>query len=375
MSSALDVEAIAKTLNTATSFTAIFGALPKGDHKVQRSSVRKQFAYLAQMVHPDHVHDAPHIAEKAFDHLRSLYDAAEEAVIAGTYGKPFAAGLKPGAKAIDDFFELTSKAGIYRCNNTSLKAGDFSVLYRAQIDTREVLVKIATEPTANALMETEAARLKQFRANDAMKGIHRFLPELIDTFIIPGPDKRQFRANVTSYNPGMRSLTDIKAAFSGGLVPQHAAWIVRRVMAQACAANMTKLIHAAIVPDHVLVDPIKHEPCHIGWLHATERTRLTMILDRWKDWYPPEIFAKKVPTHQTDIYMAGMTCIWLFSGNTGTKSLPSSIPKPISDIILSCVREEPKNRPPDALKVLNDLTTAIRTAWGRSYQPLMMPMV
>lgn len=374
MSSALDVEAIAKTLNSATSFTAVFGTLPIGDHKVQRSAVRKQFAYLAQMVHPDHVHAAPHVAEKAFDHLRALYDAAEDAILAGTYAKPFTAGLKPGAKAIEDFFELTSKAGIYRCNNTPYKVGDFSVLYRAQISGNEVLVKIAKEPTANALMETEAGRLKKFRATEAMKGIHRFLPEILDTFMIPGPDRRQFRANVTNVMPGVVSLTDIKAAFPGGLVPQHAAWIVRRVMAQACAANMTGLIHAAITPDHVLVDPIKHEPCHIGWLHATEKTRLTMIVERWKDWYPPEIFDKKPPTHQTDIYMAGMTCLWLFSGNTSTKSIPSSIPKPISDIILSCVNADPKKRPPDGLKVLNDITTAIRTAWGRSYQPLMMPL-
>jgi hypothetical protein len=248
------------------------------------------------------------------------------------------------------------------------------MIYRAQAGGRDLLVKIAKDPTSNPLLEVEAARLKKMRATDKMKGIWRFLPEVVDSFVIPGPDKRQYRATVTDFNPSMLSLTDIRNAFPDGLVPQHAAWITRRVVAQTCAAQMAGLVHASIVPDHVLVDPLKHEPVHIGWLHSVEKTRLTMILDRWKDWYPPEIFEKKVPTHQTDIFMAGMTCIWLFSGNTSIISMPSTIPSGITECIKRCVEKDPSRRPKDGLKVLDDLTTAIRSAWGRSYQPLLMPI-
>jgi hypothetical protein len=374
VSSALDVEAIAKNLDTATSFTAVFGTLPTGDHKVQRSAVRKQFAYLAQIVHPDHVHDAPDLAERAFEHLRALFNAAEAAILDGSYDKPFPAGIKPGSKPIEDYFELTSKTVTYRCNDTPYRTGDFSFLYQAQVDGKDLLVKIAKEPTANALLETEATRLRKFRTTESMKGIHRFLPEIIDSMIIPGPGGKQYRANVMSFSPAMLSLADIKSHFpAGGLIPQQAAWIVRRVMAQTCAAAMAGVVHASITPDHVLVDPIKHEPCHIGWLHATERTPLT-IVDRWKDWYPPEIFAKQVPTHQTDIYMAAKTCIWLFSGDTHTNLMLPTIPKPITDILMKCVDESPRSRPSDGLKVLTELTTAIRSAWGRSYKPLLLPL-
>jgi hypothetical protein len=372
--SALDVEAVAKTLTSATSFLPLFGKLDGSDIKTNRRSIRKQFAYLAQIVHPDHVPDAPALAEKTFEHLRALFNAADDAITDGTYDKPFSAGHKHGSKIIgEDSFELQSKTSIYRCANTPYRTGDFSVLYRAQINKNDVLVKIASDPTANPLLETEGARLKRFRTLPIMKGIVSFIPELLDSFVIRGPDRRQYRANVMGYKPGVLSLTDIVAAFPGGLVPQHASWIARRVIAQTVAASMAGLVHGSITPDHVLVDPIKHEPLHIGWLHSVEATRLTMIVDRWKDWYPPEVFEKKVPTHKTDIYMAAKTCIWLFS-RTNPPSLPSTISPDITRVLMSCVEQDPDRRPVDGLAVLNHLTTAIWSAWDRSYRPLMMPV-
>lgn len=369
-----DVKVVSANLKSATTFAAVFGTPPAADPKEQRSFVRRQFSYLAQVVHPDHVHEGHDIAEAAFEHLRNLYNAAEAALKAGTYADPFRAGHRHGATLIEDFFELRSPTACYRCDNTPYRVGDFSVLYRGKVDDRDILVKIASVPTSNALLETEAKRLKNFRDSKTMAGITGFLPELIDTFMVLSPDRKQFRANVISFKPAMLSLTDIMAAFSGALVPQHAAWIVRRVMAQTCAAAMAGLVHGSITPDHVLVDPIRHEPLHIGWLHAVAKpARITMLVERWRDWYPREVLEKKAPGHRTDIYMAGKTCIWLFGGNTKTNQL-RGIPDNIVKHLMHCVEPEMTRRPDDGLKVLNDLTLSIREAWGRSYQPLLLPI-
>ena len=47
------IREVATQLSGATSFIAIFGTLPTGDKTVQKAYLRKQFGFLARIVHPD----------------------------------------------------------------------------------------------------------------------------------------------------------------------------------------------------------------------------------------------------------------------------------------------------------------------------------
>lgn len=165
--------------------------------------------------------------------------------------------------------------------------------------------------------------------------------------------------------------------YKEGLPPEDAAWIWRRVLGQTLAANMLKSVHGAIVPDHVLVHPVTHEPLHIGWGHAIERpaernAKLTTIIDRFKDWYPPEVLRKEVPSHQTDLYMAGKTMVYLLGGDVARNRFPSHVPEPIVRIVGRCLETKVSKRPTDGRAVADDFIKVVEKLWGRKYRPLRL---
>jgi hypothetical protein len=137
-------------------------------------------------------------------------------------------------------------------------------------------------------------------------------------------------------------------------------------------------VHGAIVPNHVLVNPITHEPLHIGWAHAIVRpeerdAKLTTIIDRFKDWYPPEVFAREVPSHQTDLYMAGKTMLYLLGGDVARNRFPSHVPGPVVQIVQRCLETKVEKRPRDGLVLMHEFLKVIEKLWGRNYRPLRLP--
>lgn len=371
--------AVAAALKTATSYPSIFGKLPDGVVEHQLKALRGQFAYLAMVVHPDHAPESfKKEAAAVFVELNKLRTAAEEAVRTGTYDKPFRENVQTATI-------LQSSAGLYRLDERPFQQGDFSALYLATIipdSKHRMVVKIATDPLHNPWLENEARILKRFgggKGTGTTEGIHKFLPTLVDTFTISGDVGKQYRANVMTHVSDLVSVAEIIKAHPTGQDPRDAAWIARRVFAQTLAASMAGVVHGAITPDHVLVHPLTHEPLHIGWAHALDtaanpNARITHIINRWKDWYPPEVFAKKQPDHKTDLYMAGKTVLALFGGDTKRNILPSgSVPQSIARVITACVQEEPARRPHDGKSVLDEFTRAVKVEWGRVHRPLHMP--
>ena len=370
---------VANRLSGATSFPALFGALPAGDIPAKKAYLRKQFTYLARIVHPDHATaDCKTVAADAFRDLNALRHKAEEAIGRGTYETPIDNTAVDSGDA--DSFELASAGMVFRFRNTPYREGDLSILYQGTAKgsmTGPVLAKVARDPSMNGLLEQEAVHMR--RAADAPVGtplarVARFLPRLIDTMLITGEKNTRFRANVFRLDSDLVSVADIMRAYPAGLEASQAAWVARRTIAQTLAASMLGVVHGAITPDHVLVNPFTHDPVHIGWAHAIAKGRITQVIDRWKDIYPPEVFAKKDADHRTDIYMAGATIVRLLGGTVERASLPATVPSGVSKLVLRCLEETPARRPQDGAQLLAEFTTIIRREWGRTYRPLTMPM-
>lgn len=373
---------VGKQLRSATSFVAIFGPLPSGDQAAKKSALRKQFAYLAHSVHPDHASKGSEKeAAEVFRTLNKIRQAAEKAIEQNTYEQQFKPGTGPVLDSDESSdSEIQSAGSSYRLPKDSFQHGDFSVLYKGRMKSGDsVIVKISSEPAYNSWLEREALVLGQFRdakATDPLSNIKPFVPALLDTFLIGGDGGTRYRVNVMSYVPDLVSVAEVMKAYPMGLDPKDAAWIFRRVLAQTLAASMAGLVHGALVPDHVLIDPFKHEPTHIGWGHAFKRdgkSRITHVVNRWKDYYPPEVFEKKPCGHGSDIYMAGKIMIGLLGGDVRKNKLPL-LPKSVAGIILSCVESSRSRRPKDAREVLDGFTRAIRDEWGRAYRVLNMPV-
>lgn len=381
------IEQVGNTLQTATSYVAIFGSLSGSDVGGRRSALRKQFSYLAQLVHPDH---APKGAEKkaaeVFDRLNRARQSAEAAIKARVYEQPFCSSTNLVLEPDEDMeFVVQSMNGVYRLSKEPFRSGDFSVLYRGYVSSHpgeRVLAKISSEPVHNVWLETEASILSQFRdakSGDPLSGIRQFVPGLLDTFLVSGESSTRFRVNIMREIPDLVSVAEIIEAYPYGLAPQEAVWVFRRIIAQTLAASMAGVVHGAMIPDHVLVDPFKHEPLHIGWAHAIcdpkqSGKRITHVIDRWRDLYPPEVFEKKLPDHRTDLFMAGKIMIKLLGGDVKHDTLPKTVPDSIARIILHAVEKSPGRRPQDGAEFLDEFTRVIRKEWGRMYRLLTMPI-
>ena len=379
-----DLEQIERKLDTAQNFTIIFGPLPSGTVDERKSALRKSFAYLAQTAHEDRVLDAlKPKAKDVFRKLDEMWNAAKKAVENGIYDKPFSKKANNASRGLESFFELQSKIGSFRFSDVPYRYGDFSILYRGTVlgSNAPVIAKIAGEPSMNGWLEKEASILAQFRdarMADPLFGIKQYVPHLLDTFIVFGNGGKCFRANVMKYEENMVTATELRKLFPDGVEPKHAAWIWRRILSHTLAASMAGVVAGAIVPDHVLVEPVKHHPYFIGWAHSVplqkRGQRITHIIDRWKDFYPPEVFNKEVPTHKTDVYMAGMCMLYLLGAPLPRKVLPKSIPERLQKVILSCVEEKPSRRPQNGKVVLDEFSRVVWDIWGKVYRPLTLPV-
>ena len=388
MSSSDAVDQTAAQINGATSFVMIFGALPSGSAAERKKTLRERFNYLAKLVHPDKVSEC--IQNKAGEVFKMLQDArhaAEAALDAGTYEAAFSSrsGYTRNGQAPAALVELHSASRIYRLDSSPFEQGDFSVIYRAREFTSavgsEVLVKIASEPMCNIWLEREAQLLERFHSPSETKLVRlsTYVPKLLDTFFISDGGGKRFRANVMAYQPNVVSVRQIIEAYPVGFDPSEGAWVCRRILAQVIAANMAGVVHGAIVPDHVLVDRLTRVPIHIGWAHAVTNpkktdAKITHVINRWRDCYPPEILAKEVPDRRSDIFMAGKTIIQLLGGNVKTNVLPPSLPREFVSAILKCVASKPADRYQSGRQALDEVTRVIRSLWGSSYRPLVLPV-
>lgn len=375
------IREVSSRLKSATNFIAVFGALPAGGTDDKRRHVRKQFAYLARIVHPDHAPAALAAdATDAFRLLNALRHAAEEAIERNTYDAPIS--RSNDASEETGVSEIVTMTGTYRLKSGIFREGDFSILYRGTFlgaggKTTPVFAKVARDPSQNNWIEKEAVLMRKAadaKAKTPLFGISPFLPRLLDTVLVEGDKRTRYRTNIYRFAPDMVSVADIIAAYPRGLDAPQAAWVARRVFAQTLAAGMLGVVHGAITPDHVLVNPFTHEPLHIGWPHAQVKGRITHIVDRWQDIYPPEVFDKKDADHRTDIYMAAATTVRLLGGDVERRSLPASVPDGVARVILRCLETSPARRPRDGKLLLDDFTRVVRSTWGTAYRPLTMPI-
>ena len=372
------LQVIRSKLASATTFAEIFGSLPKGDAKEWERHLKAQYRTLVRMTHPDQVEVAERaLANSVFPEVVRFYERATAAAKAGHYDEPVARATAASPSPADVI--LTSATTSYTIGPNPWALGDFSNLHLGRNAAGlEVLVKVASGVANNSYLAHEATFLRRALSLRAATGLKPYLPELLDSLTVTEAGNEQYRVNVFRYKPGYVSLTDIHLAYPKGLDPKDAAWIWRRLIAQALSAEVLGVVHGAIVPDHLLVHPETHEPLHIGWVHSVERpqerqARITTVIDRFRDWYPPEIFARAIPSLQTDLYMVGKTMIYLAGGDVARNRFPSHYPPIMKDTVARLVAENPRDRPTDGHALLREFTTGIRSVWGTKFRPLSLP--
>jgi serine/threonine protein kinase len=159
------------------------------------------------------------------------------------------------------------------------------------------------------------------------------------------------------------SLADVMSAYPDGLHPKDAAWMWRRLLFAVGYAHSAGVVHGAIVPEHVIIEPEQHGLALIDWCYSkmTPFGPLTAIVPNRRDLYPADVFDKKPVSEATDIYMATKTMELLLNDQT---------PSQIRAFIRGCTVA----RANDAWRLREEFDDLIVRLWGaRKFRPFSMP--
>jgi len=373
------LEMISEKITTAKRFADVFGEIRSDDVAQNLRKLRKQYVYMVKFIHPDHVSkEEKMLANRVFANFVGLYEQAKDALENDSYEIPILPSNAQGMSAAAQDSVIASSSRKYVVKSTAWAEGDFSDIHLGKTeDGIPVFVKIAADPTMNQYLEHEVLMYMSMDTS-SKKNVVQYIPKLVDSMFVDLGGNRQICVNVFTYQEDYVSLTKIREIYPNGLDPRDAAWIWRRVLGQTITAKMLGVVHGAMVPDHTLVHPITHDPLYIGWAHTVlsfkdTHAHLTTCIDRWKNWYPKEVFDHKVPTHKTDLYMAGKTMLYLLGGDVVHNHFPKTVPQQMQRIVQRCVEVNSSKRPESGYEVLQQFTDVIYKLWGKTYRPLVMP--
>jgi hypothetical protein len=297
-----------------------------GDHTYHR---------LARLVHPD-----TGGSREAFDRLTALRRAHGPVTIR-TRRRSYTLGGRP-------------------------VRGDLANLY----DAGDAIVKIPRDPAVNDLLEREAIALRQLPKD----GDGRFLPyvpRLTESFRhrdeATGVERR---VNALRRLDGFCTLTEVRAAYPGGVDPRDVAWMWRRLLVALGFAHRAGVLHGAVLPEHVLIHPGEHGLALVDWCHSVpgchpDRSgRVPALVTGRADWYPPEVPARAPAGPGTDVFMATRCMTYLIADRA---------PKPLRAFARGCLLTAENRRPQDAWRLLGELDDLLHRLYGpRRFRPFSL---
>lgn len=302
-------------IETAADSRALFGA-----------DARRTYRLLARLTHPD-ANPGSSRAAAAFARLADLWQQSQD---------------QPGRLAA---------------------AGDIANLYWHE----RGLLKLARDPADNDLLDREAVALTRLRASATPRFLP-YVPALIERQRHQDPATGiQRRANLISRLDGFVTLADVRAAYPGGLDPRDAAWMWRRLLVVAGFAHQAGVIHAAVVPEHVLIHPAQHGLVLVDWCYAITTTGglAAAVPVRYADWYPAEVGARQAPGPDLDIWLA-TRCM--------TDLMGDKAPPELAAFARGCLLPGQSSRPHDAWRLLGELDAVLDRLYGpRRFRPFAMP--
>lgn len=259
-----------------------------------------------------------------------------------------------------------------------LARGDLADLYfcaytEGGVEHRDVF-KVAQSPADNDLLENESRVLGAiYPTAQVSEKFYRYLPKLLDTFVLRGASKTNRRVNVLAHAEGYVSLAQVIAAHPNGVDFRDVAWMFKRTLAGLGFVHRKGYVHGALTPEHVLVHPTGHGAKIVDWCYAVKTSEKPRVLCKpYRDLYPAEVFAKRPMTPQTDVYMLAKSMVALFGGSESPGY--ARAPLQLQAFLGSCLLAAQSKRPDDAWKLHEEFDHLLVRLVGKpKYRPLAMP--
>lgn len=360
-----ELEIVAQQINAAVSYLDVFGQI-EGDATAQTNQVRSIYRKLTRAVHPDRFATADDraTAQVAFVRLTALKQDAIAAIANDRYGTDSVMATIHTKKHT---YRVLSRVG----------ADSITEWFTAERAGSTLYLHIAKQPTMNTLVVNEASVLRKLYASDPDITYRPYLPVLEDRFVYR-KDGASRSALVFNRTERLVSLEAVKTRVGRPIHPLDMAWMWRRLLVPIGFAHRSGIVHGAVLPPNIYIEPQNHGLVLAGWYSAvmsdtTHYPAVTTGLAQYKTWYPKEVIEKQPVSPATDIAMAAKTMAWLMGGDLSTGTLPDMIPSPIRAFFRGCLQAQPQARPQDAWALINDFDELLehlgRPYWPRRFRP------
>ncbi|MEU1590235.1 serine/threonine protein kinase [Micromonospora sp. NPDC005710] len=272
------------------------------------------------------------------------------------------------AEAIDAFIHVTTRwrarqttvLGDYRLGAPA-HAGDLADLYDVGDDR---LLKLPRRPADNDLMAREAHALRTI----AERGDPRYLPyvpRLVDEFrhrdTATGAERR---ITVLATAPGLHDLDEVRRAYPDGLDARDVAWMWRRLLVVLGLAHRAGVVHGAVLPRHVLIEPDAHGVVLVDWCFSAAVGGTIPAVVPGDGWNPEEVLRKRPCGPGTDIAMASHCMSWLMGPRA---------PRELDAFARGCRQRSLSERPDDAWRLLRELDQVLDRLYGpRTFRPFTL---
>jgi hypothetical protein len=255
-----------------------------------------------------------------------------------------------------------------------IAVGSISIIYRCRFDSgskqAEGVFKIARDARTNGLISNEAAVLGRLQSLDTAGRYTPFLPKVEETLAMSDASTGASRAaNVLRMDDEILSpdelstLGEVRAQYPGGLDPRHVAWIWRRILTVLGFVHTHDVVHGAVLPMHVLIEPKGHKLVLIDWCCAVadasqSRQPVTIITGGYTPWYKREGALRSPPTPALDIALGARCMIELLGGDPVEATFPPAVELGLQRYFTRCLGGDSTMRP-DAWKLLADFDRLI----------------
>ncbi len=290
-------------------------------------------------------------------------------------------GLANAQEAAADTSPLEINAGgrAYRVMDR-IAIGSICTIYRCRFTTPaddvEGVFKIAGDAQSNALVANEAAKLRALLARDTGGQFAPFLP-VVEASVAVGEGSVNSpvrQANILRMHPAICSpdelytLFEVKNRYPGGLDSRNVAWIWRRLLSILGFVHAHGIVHGAVLPMHVMIEPREHKLVLIDWCGATDisaagASPLKIIAGGHVAWYKRESASTHPPTPALDIAFAARCMIELLGGDPVEGVCPPTVEPAFQRHLQRCIMATPNARP-NAMKILADFDKLLEPMWG-----------
>lgn len=369
-----ELATMAAKIDAAASYIDVFG-MCDGDSAKQSRHIKQIYRRLAKATHPDRYESACEqaVGAAAFERLNQLLQEAERAIREGVYGRPVVLATVQTRQARHEIINR-------------LATGDLTTVYKSRSTVRgqelATVCKVALSPGDKDLLQVEAKALKRLRGPDTNELAHPYMPELVDSFTYQERVKPARAANVIRRLEGFYDLEQVRQAFAHGFDPLHMAWIWRRLLVALDHAHRNKVVHGAVLPQHIMILPEQHGVVLIDWCYASlqeddDYPPIKAVAKAYTDWYPKEVMCKQSPSPATDIAMAARCMVHLLGGDPLTGNFPVRVPRQLRAFFKGCLLTKQAARPDDAWELLQEFDQLLQRMgapyYPRRFRPFIMP--